>query len=105
VDGQTVQLGRSGEAKLLDWCAHHGLVGLLSHQTVLAALAPRWEPVPGGGDHLVPVRHVHRWEAFGWSPSLDIWWRPEVRRWPPALDPVSWCQRSCMPTTGPSRWC
>ena len=79
VQGQAVRLGPSGEASLVHWCGEHGLLGLLPHQTVMAALAPRWETTTAFGDHLLPVRHVHRWEAYGWSPTLEAWWRPEHR--------------------------
>jgi hypothetical protein len=79
VTGHVVQLGQSGQAKLLRWCAEHGLVGMLSHQTVLAGLAPRWETLPESGDQLLMVRQVHRWEAYGWSSTMDAWWRPDHR--------------------------
>jgi hypothetical protein len=79
IESQDVRLGAASEAKLVQWCAKHGLVGLLSHQTVLAGLAPRWERLPESGNHTVMVRRVHRWEAYGWSPTYEIWWRPDHR--------------------------
>jgi hypothetical protein len=79
IEDQTVRLGRDGEARLAQWCTEHGLIGLLSHQTVLAGMAPRWENLPDGGNHLVMLRRVHRWEAYGWSPTMDVWWRPDHR--------------------------
>jgi len=25
------------------------------------------------------VRRVHRWEAYGWAPTMEAWWRPDHR--------------------------
>ena len=75
IDGQNVRLGMSGQRILVDWCARYGLLGLLPHQTVLASLAPRWESL-GASPKCVPVRHVHRWDAYGWDAAFDVWLPP-----------------------------
>src|SRR5438034_198368 len=74
IEGETVRLGTSSEAKLVRWCAEHGLIGLLPHQTVLASLAPRWDTVPDAGNVLLATRHVHRWDVYGCSPTIDPFW-------------------------------
>ena len=78
IEGETVRLGTSSEVNLVRWCVEHGLIGLLPHQTVLASLAPRWDTVPDAGDVLLATRHVHRWDVYGWSPTIDALWRPEI---------------------------
>ncbi len=79
IEGETVRLGTSGEAKLVRWCAEHGVIGLLPHQTVLASLAPRWDTVPDASNLLLATRRVHRWDVYGWSPTIDALWGPDNR--------------------------
>jgi hypothetical protein len=67
-----VHFGPTGKRRLLDWCAGHGLLGLLPHQTVVASLAPRWERM-GASPTCVPVQHVHPWDTYGWSVVFDSW--------------------------------
>jgi len=68
-----------------DWCAAHGLLGLLSHETEVAYLAPRWTAQPelmAAGVPLVPVRRSYVWGAWGWQPAEDVWWQTHT----PALE-------------------
>lgn len=63
------------EARILSWCATHGLLGLLPQQTLSATLAPRWgywhEEVPEGDApdyELVPTVTRYVRTARGWLP-------------------------------------
>jgi hypothetical protein len=69
------------ETKVLNWCANHGLLGVLPHRVQSVTLSPRWEPWPeiktaedfderpAGPVHCPTLRSYHRW-ALGWRTSL-----------------------------------
>ena len=79
IEGNEVLLGNNGLQRLIQWCSEYGLLGLLSHQTVLASLAPRWENAISARA-CVPIRRVHRWDAYGWSATFDAWLPPTSQR-------------------------
>ncbi|HEV8635463.1 MAG TPA: hypothetical protein VG370_14650 [Chloroflexota bacterium] len=93
-----VRLDGAGERVLLGWCQQHGLLGVLSHETEAAYLAPRWmrpEEIAGadtGGAGLVPVQRAYAWGPAGWETADDAAWPagtpaarvPPEREWAPA---------------------
>lgn len=86
--GETVRLEPESERALAEWCAAHGLLGLLSQETEVAHLAPRWTPQPSfaaAGIALAPVRRTYAWGPAGWHWADDAWWRTR----PPALERAS----------------
>lgn len=84
--GERARLAPESEVAVATWCGEHGLLGLLPHQYEVAFLAPRWgEAAPGLASvagPVVPVRRSYTWEATGWQPDDEQWWRTKT----PALE-------------------
>ena len=77
-----LQLMPESEQALVGWCAEHGLLGVLPHETELATLAPRWEPVARfelAGIPLAITRRSYQWGYGGWQIVVDSWWRTHTR--------------------------
>src|SRR5579872_5883981 len=72
-------LDRDTERALLHWCSQWGLLGILSHETELATLAPRWTTRPdeiAAGSGPVPLARAYAWGATGWEPKEDLLYQP-----------------------------
>jgi hypothetical protein len=83
--GEPPRLEPASEVIVTAWCAANGLLGILSHETEVAYLAPRWTAQPdfrAVGIPLVPVRRSYVWGPWGWQPAEDVWWRTHT----PALE-------------------
>jgi len=52
-------LSPESAASIGGWCSEHGLLGVLTHQIHLVALAPRWTQFPGDADAVCPSQVVH----------------------------------------------
>lgn len=76
--GEAPELTLECEQALLDWCAAHGLLGLLPHEAEVAHLAPRWAPMEEfelAGIPLVVTRLMYQWGYTGWQVGMDVWWQ------------------------------
>lgn len=65
-------LEQDGEARVLEWCNEHGLLGLLLQEAVMISLAPRWETLtrfPDGErtDDVVPILRTYVREGANWN--------------------------------------
>jgi hypothetical protein len=72
-------LDRDTERALLYWCSQWGLLGILSHETELATLAPRWITRPdeiAANSGPVPLARAYAWGATGWEPKEDLLYQP-----------------------------
>lgn len=76
------QLEPESEQALLNWCATHGLLGLLPHEAEVAYPAPRWGAVREFellGVPFVMTRMIYQWGATGWRIGMDARWRTKTR--------------------------
>src|SRR5262249_53798341 len=83
--GESVRLETASERALTDWCAAHGLLGNVWHETEMAPLAPRGTAQPDLavlGIPLMPVRRSYTWTAWGWQAAEDASWQTHT----PALE-------------------
>src|SRR6266567_3009025 len=57
---------------LLEWCSHHGLLGVLPHRALGVRLAPRWarSPLAGPKSAPVPLQKRYTRTSAGW---VDGW--------------------------------
>ncbi len=80
--GERARLAPESETEVVTWCGEHGLLGLLPHQYEVAYLAPRWGEAAAElarlAGPLVPVRRTYAWEATGWQPDDEQWWRTKT---------------------------
>jgi len=67
--GTLYSLSPDSEAHLLDWCAAHGLLGILLHRVRTVVLAARWrDPLGvGEGNLLLPTSTFYSWANSGWK--------------------------------------
>lgn len=102
--GEPVRLETASERALAGWCEAHGLLGILSQETEVAYLAPRWMPMDdflAAGVALVPVRQSHAWGASGWQRTEDAWWQTRS----PALEGAPKQDGALVPTSlQPELW-
>ena len=67
------------ERAVLRWSSQWGLLGILSHDTELATLAPRWvmRPEELATDRgPVPLARAYAWGATGWEPKEELLYHP-----------------------------
>lgn len=65
--------GEASEALVCRWCAGHGLLGLLPHQTHSAFLVPRYEWTDTGErDGLFPVQRLISWARGVWTTEIRV---------------------------------
>ena len=72
-------LDNDTEQALLRWCSQWGLLGVASHETELATLAPRWITRPheiAANSGPVPLARAYSWGATGWEPKEDLLYQP-----------------------------
>ena len=83
VGARRYSLPAEDEARVLEWCVEHGLLGILPTRTQMISLHPRWErgDQPAGGasaDRLYPVQRGWVLSSIGWVPqSRRVRWRSE----------------------------
>ncbi|MEQ9639615.1 MAG: hypothetical protein RIM84_06270 [Alphaproteobacteria bacterium] len=66
-NGEEGALTDKSAADLVAWCNRHGLLGVLSHETMMATLAPRWEPSTDDDEYLVPTQLLYSRTGEGWD--------------------------------------
>jgi hypothetical protein len=59
-----VELTSDRRKRILAWCRHNGLLGLLHHETLEIWLPPVWE-LDEGNEQLGLIAVVHGWQRFG----------------------------------------
>lgn len=78
--GEAAHLDAASELLVLDWCEAHGLLGILSHETEVAYLTPRWVDTyrmpefQALGLRFVPAQRSYAWGATGWQPTDEGSW-------------------------------
>src|SRR5438876_1021883 len=80
------RLTPESETLILDWCAAHGLLGILLQETEAAYFAARWGNAELGDDGrregvLQPIRTTYRWtgsvwDIGGWTERKEPWSLP-----------------------------
>ena len=64
--GRLITLAPDSETRLTDWCAQHGLLGVLLHRAQTVTLAPRWRILEGTEDALIPAQQQLVRTNQGW---------------------------------------
>ena len=87
---QKVQLTPDSEALVLDWCAAHGLLGVVLHDTEAVYLAAKWGNVTVSEDGqregvLQPIRTTYTWSASAWEIAG---WTERAEPWSVPADPL-----------------
>lgn len=65
--GKFLELDSDSAERLVTWCQANGLLGILSHQVLMATLAVRWEPLEENEIILVPTQVQYGRTAEGWT--------------------------------------
>ncbi len=65
--GALRELTPEGAEKLAEWCASHGLLGVLPHEAVMVSLAASWVPVKLGSTILVARQREYIRTNVGWE--------------------------------------
>lgn len=79
--GEPIRLQPASQRAVLDWCASHGLLGVLPHTSDVAYLAPRWEELDSMPELRalslgpVPVQHAYAWGPTGWRSAQEGTWQ------------------------------
>ncbi len=99
--GPLVTLTPESETLVCDWCAAHGLLGVLLHRVQTVILAARWHPLPGTEHRLIPVQQQLVRTNQGWIRTGR-----EGRRFPSKVSgDESGAQGALVPPANlPKRW-
>lgn len=65
--GPLRELTPASQKAVFEWCAQHGLLGLLSHRVLSAWLPPSWQPAEEDATVLVPTQLQYCRTNEGWS--------------------------------------
>ena len=99
--GPLLTLTPESETLVSDWCAAHGLLGVLLHRVETVTLAARWHPLPGTEHRLIPVQQQLVRTNQGWIRTGR-----EGRRFPSEVSgDESGAQGALVPLANlPKRW-